>query len=138
MWYSVINVNDVKNPTDVNVVHVPESKISDSDSSESSSGGNFDLVKYVNDDSSKKIENRVKLKAKRNLGQSLNVDKSPNINVSVEELTDQLELLEAFSQVDPDTVIYCNCGYSASKRNYWYTHHVNSTNCKPQYHMNKT
>ena len=128
------NINEIKHPTVVNVVHVPESKTSDSDSSESSSGGNFDLVKYVNNDSSKVIENRVKLKAKRNLkvGQS-KVVKVPDVNVSVEELTDQLELLEAISQVDSDAMIYCNCGYTASKRNYWYQHHVNSTYCKPRF-----
>ena len=117
------------NPTDLNEIPVPDSTTSDSDSIESSSLKSVNSIDYVNDDITTNIENRVILKAKRKLNQSQVVVKSPDVKVTVDELTEQLELLDALSQVDPDTLIYCNCGYSASKRNYWYIHHGNSTSC---------
>ena len=125
------------NPTDLNEIPVPDSTTSDSDSSESSSLKSVNLVNYVDGDFSTNPENRIILKAKRKYNQSQGAEMSPTFKVDVDELVEQLEILDALSKIEPDTFINCNCGYSASKRNYWYTHLDNPINCKPQYKIDK-
>ena len=112
-----------------NFIPVPDSNETESDS-ESCSIKSVNLVNYVDGDFSTNSENRIILKAKRKLNQSQGT-------VDVDELVEQLNILDALSKVEPETLINCNCGYSASKCNSLFTHlHKPIINCC-HYNSNK-